>query len=183
MNALISQIAGEERVIELAPDFEAVAGLRGHSNKPERAWNHFSTPGVEVPEPLARAVTAGARVSGRLAAHVGIPPAGSGLDLLDDVDPHAGGVDDAETPLAPRLVRQLEGELDARPRRAVRCSARASATWNVMKVPSPEYGPGDGGEEGWSVCMNASATGRSASLRSKTNQSASKPTSNPNQRQ
>jgi predicted ATP-dependent endonuclease of OLD family len=56
LNALISQIAGEERVVELAPDFEAVAGLRGHSNKPERAWNHFSTPGVEVPEPLARAV-------------------------------------------------------------------------------------------------------------------------------
>jgi hypothetical protein len=43
-------------VVELAPDFEAVAGLRGHSNKPERAWNHFSTPGIEVPEPLARAV-------------------------------------------------------------------------------------------------------------------------------
>lgn len=56
LNALISQIAGDERVVELAPDFEAVAGLRGHSNKPERAWNHFSTPGVEVPEPLARAV-------------------------------------------------------------------------------------------------------------------------------
>jgi hypothetical protein len=56
LNALISEIAGEERVVELAPDFEAVAGLRGHSNKPERAWNHFSTPGIEVPEPLARAV-------------------------------------------------------------------------------------------------------------------------------
>jgi predicted ATPase len=57
LNALISEIAGPERVVELVPDFEAVAGLRGHSNKPERAWNHFSTPGVEVPEPLARAVT------------------------------------------------------------------------------------------------------------------------------
>ena len=56
LNALISDIAGPERVVELAPDFEAVAGLRGHSNKPERAWNHFSAPGVEVPEPLARAV-------------------------------------------------------------------------------------------------------------------------------
>jgi CRISPR-associated exonuclease Cas4 len=56
LNALISEIAGSERVIELAPDFEAVAGLRGHSNKPERAWEHFSAPGVEVPEPLAQAV-------------------------------------------------------------------------------------------------------------------------------
>jgi putative ATP-dependent endonuclease of the OLD family len=56
LNALISEIAGPERVVELAPDFEAVAGLRGHSNKPERAWNHFSAPGAEVPEPLARAV-------------------------------------------------------------------------------------------------------------------------------
>ena len=56
LNALISEIAGPERVVELAPDFEAVAGLRGHSNKPERAWNHFSSPGVEVPEPLALAV-------------------------------------------------------------------------------------------------------------------------------
>ena len=56
LNALISDIAGPDRVVELAPDFEAVAGLRGHSNKPERAWNHFSAPGVEVPEPLARAV-------------------------------------------------------------------------------------------------------------------------------
>jgi predicted ATP-dependent endonuclease of OLD family len=65
LNALISEIAGEERVVELAPDFEAVAGLRGHSNKPERAWNHFSTPGVEVPEPLARAVTLALESAGR----------------------------------------------------------------------------------------------------------------------
>ena len=56
LNALIDDIAGPDRAIVLEPDFEAVAGLRGHSNKPERAWNHFSTPGVEVPEPLARAV-------------------------------------------------------------------------------------------------------------------------------
>ena len=53
---LIAQIAGAERVVELVPDFEAVAGLRGRSNKPERAWNHFSEAGVSVPEPLARAV-------------------------------------------------------------------------------------------------------------------------------
>jgi hypothetical protein len=56
LNALIAEAAGSDRVVVLEPDFEGVAGLRGHSNKPERAWNHFSTPGVEVPEPLERAV-------------------------------------------------------------------------------------------------------------------------------
>jgi hypothetical protein len=56
LNDLIADVAGRERVVVLAPDFEAVAGLRGHSGKPERAWRHFSEEGVEVPEPLARAV-------------------------------------------------------------------------------------------------------------------------------
>ncbi|HXV57993.1 MAG TPA: TOPRIM nucleotidyl transferase/hydrolase domain-containing protein [Gaiellaceae bacterium] len=56
LNALIAEVAGSERVVVLVPDFEAVAGLEGHSNKPERAWTHFSEPGVEVPEPLERAV-------------------------------------------------------------------------------------------------------------------------------
>jgi predicted ATPase len=56
LNALIADVVGAERTIVLEPDFEAVAGLRGHSGKPERAWRHFSTPGVEVPESLERAV-------------------------------------------------------------------------------------------------------------------------------
>jgi predicted ATPase len=56
LNRLIASIAGRARTIVLEPDFEGVTGVRGHSNKPERAWEHFSTPGVEVPEPLARAV-------------------------------------------------------------------------------------------------------------------------------
>jgi predicted ATPase len=56
LNRLIAEIAGRERTIVLEPDFEGVTGLRGHSNKPERAWNHFSEPGVEVPEALARIV-------------------------------------------------------------------------------------------------------------------------------
>jgi predicted ATPase len=56
LNALIAEVVGSERTVVLEPDFEAVAGLRGHSGKPERAWRHFSTPGVEVPAPLARAV-------------------------------------------------------------------------------------------------------------------------------
>jgi len=56
LNALIAEVVGRERTIVLEPDFEAVAGLKGHSGKPERAWRHFSTPGVEVPEPLERTV-------------------------------------------------------------------------------------------------------------------------------
>jgi predicted ATPase len=56
LNALIAEMVGAERTVELAPDFEGIAGLRGHSNKPERAWRHFAAPGVEVPQPLARVV-------------------------------------------------------------------------------------------------------------------------------
>jgi predicted ATP-dependent endonuclease of OLD family len=56
LNRLIASIAGRERTIVLAPDFEGATGLRGHRNKPERAWEHFARSGVHVPEPLARAV-------------------------------------------------------------------------------------------------------------------------------
>jgi hypothetical protein len=56
LNRLIARLAGRRRTIVLEPDFEGVTGLRGHSNKPERAWEHFSTEGVRVPEPLERAV-------------------------------------------------------------------------------------------------------------------------------
>jgi predicted ATP-dependent endonuclease of OLD family len=56
LNRLIAGIAGRDRTVVLEPDFEGVTGLRGHSNKPERAWEHFTSPGVTVPEPLERAV-------------------------------------------------------------------------------------------------------------------------------
>jgi predicted ATPase len=42
LNALIAETAGPERVVVLDPDFEAVAGLRGHRRKPERAWREFA---------------------------------------------------------------------------------------------------------------------------------------------
>jgi hypothetical protein len=64
LNALIAEMVGVERTVELAPDFEGIAGLRGHSNKPERAWRHFSAPGVEVPEPLARVVELAVQAAG-----------------------------------------------------------------------------------------------------------------------
>jgi predicted ATPase len=58
LNALIADTAGAEHTVVLEPDFEAVAGLRGHRHKPERAWRRFtSLPPAEVPEPLARSVS------------------------------------------------------------------------------------------------------------------------------
>jgi hypothetical protein len=55
LNALIADTAGAERVIVLDPDFEAVAGLAGHSRKPERAWREFAErPSAEVPGQLVR---------------------------------------------------------------------------------------------------------------------------------
>jgi len=54
-NELIGQLAGPERTIVLEPDFEGVAGLRGHGHKPARALERFTGPRVDVPEPLARA--------------------------------------------------------------------------------------------------------------------------------
>jgi predicted ATP-dependent endonuclease of OLD family len=56
LNALIAETAGEERVIVLDPDFEAVAGLAGHRRKPERAWREFAERApAEMPGPLVRA--------------------------------------------------------------------------------------------------------------------------------
>lgn len=53
LNALIAEVAGDDRV-ELAPDFEGVAGLRGRRHKPARAWRSFGTlTPEEIPEPLA----------------------------------------------------------------------------------------------------------------------------------
>jgi len=55
LNALIAEVADDEHRVVLEPDFEAVAGLKGHSHKPERAWRRFAAlPPTEIPEPLAR---------------------------------------------------------------------------------------------------------------------------------
>jgi predicted ATPase len=56
LNALIAETAGEERVIVLDPDFEAVAGLAGGRHKPEHAWREFAErPATEMPGQLVRA--------------------------------------------------------------------------------------------------------------------------------
>lgn len=57
VNEEIASLAGPERTFVLTPDFEAVAGLRGHRHKPARAWQRFSRIDPElVPPPLAEAV-------------------------------------------------------------------------------------------------------------------------------
>lgn len=56
LNAEIAAAAGDERV-ELAPDFEGVAGIHGDRHKPARAWQRFAALGRgAVPEPLAHVV-------------------------------------------------------------------------------------------------------------------------------
>ena len=56
LNAQIAEVAGDDRV-ELAPDFEGVAGIHGDRQKPARAWRRFADLAPEdVPEPLAEVV-------------------------------------------------------------------------------------------------------------------------------
>jgi hypothetical protein len=57
LNEAIRGVAGAGRTIVLGPDFERVAGLRGGSHKPERAWRRFVQMGrEELPAPLRDAV-------------------------------------------------------------------------------------------------------------------------------
>ena len=41
-NEAIVRVAGRERTVQLARDFEAIARLRGHRHKPARAWHWFA---------------------------------------------------------------------------------------------------------------------------------------------
>ena len=66
LNEQLRGLAGEDRVVELAPDFEAVAGLRRHSHKPEQAWHSFRTlHASEVPSELRRVVELASAAPGR----------------------------------------------------------------------------------------------------------------------
>jgi predicted ATP-dependent endonuclease of OLD family len=59
VNEAIRRVAGPNRTIELAPDFEAIARLHGHRHKPERAraWFALAESPSDVPDQLAAAVT------------------------------------------------------------------------------------------------------------------------------
>lgn len=66
LNDTIADVAGPDGRIELAPDFEGVAGLRGHRHKPARAWKSFANlEREEVPEALARLVERAVAMAGR----------------------------------------------------------------------------------------------------------------------
>jgi hypothetical protein len=54
LNAQIADLAGRAGAIELAPDFEAVARLRGHQHKPARAFERFSRTGRDDVLPTLR---------------------------------------------------------------------------------------------------------------------------------
>jgi predicted ATPase len=70
LNSLIAQVAGKHRTVVLVPDFEAVAGIRGHTHKPERAWQRFTS---LAPEAMPRQLTR--------AAELAVALAQGGLDL------------------------------------------------------------------------------------------------------
>ena len=55
VNRLIAEVVDPGRIVELAPDFEHVAGLAGHRHKPERAWERFSGARRRHPGAAARA--------------------------------------------------------------------------------------------------------------------------------
>jgi AAA ATPase domain/Protein of unknown function (DUF2813) len=65
LNGLIAEVAGEDRV-ELAPDFEGVAGIHGDRQKPARAWRRFADlEAAAVPEPLVEIVQRAIALAGR----------------------------------------------------------------------------------------------------------------------
>ena len=67
LNALIAETAGDERVIPLDPDFEAVARVTGH--KPERAWREFAErTAAEIAEELVRAAELAVSLAGATTA-------------------------------------------------------------------------------------------------------------------
>ena len=65
LNGLIAEVAGEDRV-ELAPDFEGVAGIHGDRQKPARAWRRFADlEAAALPEPLVEIVERAIALAGR----------------------------------------------------------------------------------------------------------------------
>jgi len=66
LNELLRSLVGDEHVFELAPDFEAVAGLRRHRHKPEQAWRAFrALEADDVPDALRRVVEAATALTAR----------------------------------------------------------------------------------------------------------------------
>jgi hypothetical protein len=54
VNTRIAEVVPPDRIVELAPDFDRVAGVTARRHKPERAWQRFAA-GERIPQPLERA--------------------------------------------------------------------------------------------------------------------------------
>jgi putative ATP-dependent endonuclease of the OLD family len=54
VNSRIGEVVPPDRIVELAPDFDRVAGVTARRHKPERAWQRFAA-GEQMPPPLERA--------------------------------------------------------------------------------------------------------------------------------
>jgi putative ATP-dependent endonuclease of the OLD family len=55
VNRRIGAVVPPDRIVELAPDFDRVAGVTARRHKPERAWQRFAVPGERMPPPLEQA--------------------------------------------------------------------------------------------------------------------------------
>ena len=115
----------------------------------------------------------------RSAWHVRIPPSCCRFDLLDDVDPHARRVHDAEPPLTPRLVGQGQGDrhtcLDQAgvlARRVIDLQRQERSIALVRPAVMAALTDGRAAERQRQRAL--------ARMRHRTNQEASKATSNPN---
>lgn len=52
MNRRIAEVVPPDRIVQLAPDFDRVAGVSARRHKPERAWQRFAVAGERMPPPL-----------------------------------------------------------------------------------------------------------------------------------
>jgi len=55
VNSRIAEVVPPDRIVELAPDFDRVAGVTARRHKPERAWQRFAVAGERMPPSLERA--------------------------------------------------------------------------------------------------------------------------------
>jgi AAA ATPase domain len=55
VNARIAEVVPRDRIVELAPDFDRVAGVTARRHKPERAWERFAASREQIPPQLERA--------------------------------------------------------------------------------------------------------------------------------
>ncbi len=180
VNEAIERVAGPERTVELARDFEEVARLHGHRHKPERALHWFELAGQadDVPEPLATVVrrTVALARGGRGRPGRSPPRRGSARAAPGPTPLPAGGEDDGRGTASARRGRPPEVAAPERViagtratmhawgcaaprlcRLATPPTAVARSAWSLS--PAPETTPAAPPRERWWRCASsASAT-------------------------